>query len=86
MQLNFDPTGGFFDRLPIVVRTPAFDEWKPEDAKPSKVVDTDAGRGRRVRDGRSKVSAVNASSSVDAVCIGLGFHLGVKLLQIENLK
>ncbi len=86
MKLNLDPTRRFLDRLTVVICSPAFDKWESEDAKPSKVVDADAGRGRRVGDGRSKVTAVDASSSVDTVSVGLGFHLAVELFQIKNLK
>lgn len=47
MEMDLDPTRRFFDALSLVIRAPAFNEGKTQDAKPSKVVDADASRCRK---------------------------------------
>lgn len=52
VQVNFDPAGGLLDALPRVVRPPAFHKTHSENAKPSEVIDPNAG-GCRQTDSRS---------------------------------
>jgi hypothetical protein len=56
------------------------------DCIPSEIINADSGGGCRVRDGRSKVSAVNAATAAETIGVRLGLHLVVELLQVEYLK
>eukprot|EP00095_Tigriopus_kingsejongensis_P001835 maker-scaffold10_size831480-snap-gene-6.9 protein:Tk01835 transcript:maker-scaffold10_size831480-snap-gene-6.9-mRNA-1 annotation:"viral iap-associated factor homolog" len=93
MQMHLDPARGFLDRLPVVIRTPAFHKRQTEDAETSEVVHSDPGRGRQGQRGSDATTtghmtghscSLGRSGSVG--CLSLLLHLSVTLAEVKHLK